>query len=35
MSEDFSYRNIKKTGFYGYISDFSFDYDALAVVDAL
>ena len=34
-SKDFSVDNIKKTGFYGYIYDFSVDYDAIAVDDIL
>ena len=32
---DFSVDNMKKTGFYGYVCDFSFDYDAIAVDDIL
>ena len=30
-SKDFSVDNMKKTGFYGYVYDFSVDYDAIAV----
>ena len=33
--KDFSVDNMKKTGFYGYVCDFSFDYDAIAVDDIL
>ena len=32
---DFSVDNIKKTGFYGYVYDFSVDYDDIAVNDVL
>ena len=32
---DFSVDNIKKTGFYGYVYDFSVDYDDIAVDDVL
>ena len=35
VSKDFSVDNIKNTGFYGYIYDFSVDYDAIAVDDIL
>ena len=35
ISKDFSVDNIKKTGFNGYIYDFSVDYDAIAVDDIL
>ena len=35
ISKDFSVDNIKKTGLYGYIYDFSVDYDAIAVDDIL
>ena len=31
--ETFSYDNMKKTVFYGYVDDFSVDYDAIAVDD--
>ena len=30
ISKDFSVENMKKTGFYGYVFDFSVDYDAIA-----
>ena len=30
-----SVNNMKKTGFYGYIHDFSIDYDAIAADDIL
>ena len=33
--KDFSVDNLKKTGFYGYVCDFSFDYDAIVVDDTL
>ena len=33
ISKDFSVDNMKKTGFYGYIYDFSVDYDSTAVED--
>ena len=35
ISKDFSADNLKKTGFYGYVYDFSVDYDAIAVDDIL
>ena len=35
ISKDFSMDNIKKTGFNGYVYDFSVDYDAIAVDDIL
>ena len=35
ISKDFSVDNMKKTGFYGYVYDFSGDYDAIAVDDIL
>ena len=35
FSKDFSKDNMKKTGFYGYVYDFSIDYDAIAVNDVL
>ena len=35
VSKDFSASNMKKTGFNGYIYDFSVDYDAIAVSDIL
>ena len=35
ISKDFSVDNIKKTGFNGYIYDFSVDYDAMEVDDIL
>ena len=35
VSKDFSKDNMKKTGFYGYVYDFSVDYDAIAVNDIL
>ena len=35
VSKDFSFDNMKKTGFYGYVYDFSVDYDATAVDDIL
>ena len=35
VSKDFSASNMKKTGFNGYIYDFSVDYDAIAVDDIL
>ena len=31
ISKDFPADNMKKTGFYGYVYDFSVDYDAIAV----
>ena len=34
-SKDFSADNMKKTGFYGYVYDFSVDYDAIAADDIL
>ena len=34
-SKDWSVDNMKKTGFNGYIYDFSGDYDAIAVGDIL
>ena len=33
--KDFSVNNMKNTGFHGYVSDFSVDYDATAVDDIL
>ena len=35
VSKDFSASNMKKTGFNGYIYDFSTDYNAIAVSDIL
>ena len=35
VSKDFSVDNVKKTGFYGYVYDFSVDYDTIAVNDLL
>ena len=35
ISKHFSVDNIKKTGFYGYVSDFSVNYDAIEVDDIL
>ena len=35
ISEDFSTDNMKQTGLYGYVYDFSADYDAIAVDDIL
>ena len=35
VSNDSSVDNMKKTGFNGYIYDFSVDYDAIAVDDVL
>ena len=35
VSKNFSVNNIKNTGFYGYVYDFSVDYDAIAVDDIL
>ena len=35
VSKEFTADNIKKTGFYGYVYDFSVDYDAIAVDDIL
>ena len=35
ISKDFSVDNMKNTGFYGYVSHFSVDYDAIAVDDML
>ena len=35
ISKDWSLDNMKRTGFNGYVSDFSVDYDALAVYDIL
>ena len=34
-SKDFSGNNMKKTGFYRYVYDFSVDYDAVTVDDIL
>ena len=31
ISKEFSVGNMKKTGFYGYVYDFSVDYNAIAV----
>ena len=31
ISEDFSAENMKKAGLYGYVYDFSIDYDAITV----
>ena len=35
ISENWSVDNMKKTGFNGYVYDFSVDYDAIAVGDIL
>ena len=35
ISKYFSVDNMKKSGLYGYVYDFSVDYDAIAVDDAL
>ena len=35
VSKDWSVDNMKKTGFNGYIYDFSVDYDAISVSDIL
>ena len=35
ISKDFSIDNLKKTGLYGYVYDFSVDYDVIAVDDIL
>ena len=35
ISKDFSVDNMKKTGLNGYVSDFSVDYDDIAVHDIL
>ena len=35
ISKDFSVDNIKKTGLKGHASDFSVDYNAIAVTDIL
>ena len=35
ISKDWSYDNMKKTGFNGYIYDFSIDYNAITVSDIL
>ena len=35
VSKDFSVDNMKETGFYGYVNDFSVDYDAIAVDNML
>ena len=35
ISEDFSVDKMKKTGLYGYVYDFSIDYDAIAVDEIL
>ena len=35
VSKDISVDNMKKTGLNGYVYDFSFDYDAIAVDDNL
>ena len=35
ISKDWSVDNMKKTGFNGYVYDFSVDYDAIAVDDIL
>ena len=35
VSKDFSVDNMKKTGYYRYVYDFSVDYDAIAVDDIL
>ena len=35
ISEDFSNGKMKKTGLYGYVYDFSVDYDGIAVDDIL
>ena len=34
-SKDWTADNMKKTGFHGYVHDFSVDYDAIAVNDIL
>ena len=35
ISKDWSVYNMKKTGFNGYVHDFSVDYDAIAIDDIL
>ena len=35
ISKDFSVDNMKKTGFNGYVYDFSVDYDVISVDDIL
>ena len=35
ISKDFSVDHMKKIGFYGYVHDFSVDYDAIPVDDIL
>ena len=35
ISKDWSVDNMRKTGFNGYVNDFSVDYDAVAVGDIL
>ena len=35
ISKDWSVDNMKKTGFNGYVYDFSVDYDAIAIDDIL
>ena len=35
ISKDFSADSMKKTGFYGYVYDFSVDYDAIAAYNIL
>ena len=35
VSKEFSADNMKKTGFYGYVYDFSIGYDTIAVDDIL
>ena len=35
MSKDWSVDNVKNTGLKGYVYDFSFDYNAIAVSDIL
>ena len=35
ITKEFSEDNMKKTGFHGYVYDFSVDYDAIAVPDIL
>ena len=35
ISKDFIASNVRKTGLYGYVYDFSADYDPIAVADIL
>ena len=35
VSKDFSVDNMKKTGLYGYVYDFSVDYDSIDAADIL